>query len=268
MGELQRSEYKSKLVEQEPVRKLQSQGVHHITLVGATGRRRSTSGKACSACRSSSSSRTSTTSPRATSTSTRATGGSSPSSRTRSARPTRSRTLDRHRLRAPPRVLALAGDVPAGGGAARRARDPALGREGPRLHGLDLLRGPARPADRARVVPLRAAVRAHARRRAARGAQAARGARRLQHRPGAPRRRDRGARRTLARIAVEDRSPKNPYAERRSGHGHEHAEHPQAERQQPDDADLRAGRRARVRGGRTSGGRSRRRSSSRRTRPT
>ena len=31
-----------------------------------------------------------------------------------------------------------------GGRAARRARDPAQRRQGPRLHGLDLLRGPAR----------------------------------------------------------------------------------------------------------------------------
>ena len=53
---------------------------------------------------------------------------------------------------------ALAGDVPSGRRAARRARDPPQRRQGPRLHGLDLLQGPARPADRARVVPLRAAV--------------------------------------------------------------------------------------------------------------
>ena len=39
----------------------------------------------------------------------------------------------------------------------RRAGDPAQRRQGPRLHGLDLIREPARPADRARVVPLRAA---------------------------------------------------------------------------------------------------------------
>ena len=57
------------------VRKLQAQGVHHITIVGATGRRRSTSGRACSGCRSCSSSRTSTTRRRATSTSTPATDG-------------------------------------------------------------------------------------------------------------------------------------------------------------------------------------------------
>ena len=45
-----------------------------------------------------------------------------------------------------------------------------------------------------------------------------------------------------------DRSPKNPTAHRRRSHGHKHAEHPQAERQQPDDADLRPRRRARLRG--------------------
>ena len=51
---------------------------------------------------------------------------------------------DRPRLRAPPRVLALAGDVRPGRRAPRRARDPAQRRQGPRLHGLDLLRRPAR----------------------------------------------------------------------------------------------------------------------------
>ena len=61
------------------------------------------------------------------------------------------RTPDRPRLRPPHRVRRLAGDLPAGRRAARRARHPAQRRQGPRLHGLDLLRGPARPADRARV---------------------------------------------------------------------------------------------------------------------
>ena len=102
---------------------------------------------------------------------------------------------DRPRLRAPPRVRALAGDLPPGRRAARRARDPAQRRQGPRLHGLDLLRGPARAPDRARVVPLRAAVRPHPRRRAARGAPAPRRARRRPHRPGPRRGRDRDARR-------------------------------------------------------------------------
>ena len=51
---------------------------------------------------------------------------------------------DRSGLRPPHRVLALAGHLPAGGRAARRARDLAQRREGSRLHGLDLLRGSAR----------------------------------------------------------------------------------------------------------------------------
>ena len=82
------------------------------------------------------------------------------SSPTRSATPDPDAHPDRPRLRPPPRVLALAGDVRAGGGAARRARDRAQRRQGPRLHGLDLLQRPARAADRARLLPLRAAGRA------------------------------------------------------------------------------------------------------------
>ena len=119
---------------------------------------------------------------------------------------------DRPGLRAPHRVRALAGDVRAGGRAARRARDQAQRRQGPRLHGLDLLRGPARPADRARVLPLRAAARLHPRRRAARGAQAARRARRLQHRPRctSPTRSRRSSTRSRPSLS-DDRSPKNPY---------------------------------------------------------
>ena len=81
---------------------------------------------------------------------------------------------DRPGLRAPPRLRGLAGDLRADGRAARRARDQAQRRQGPRLHGLDLLQRSARPADRARVLSLRAAGRAHARRRAARGAPAPR----------------------------------------------------------------------------------------------
>ena len=120
--------------------------------------------------------------------------------------------VDRHRRCPPRRVRALAGDLQSGRRAPRRARHPSQRRQGSRLHGLDLLRGSARPADRARVVPLRAAVRLHARRRAARGAQAPRRARRLQHRAGAPRRRDRAARRRARAASLsDDRSPKNPY---------------------------------------------------------
>ena len=125
-----------------------------------TGRRRSTSGRACSACRSSSSSPTSTTSRESHLYFDPGDGRLITVFTNEEREPDPSRTPDRPGLRAPHRVLALAGDVRPGGGAARRARDPAQRRQGPRLHGLDLLRGPARAADRARVVPLRAAVRA------------------------------------------------------------------------------------------------------------
>ena len=63
---------------------------------------------------------------------------------------------DRPRLRAPPRLRHLGGNLQPGRGAARRARHRAQRGQGPRLHGLDLLQGPARAADRARLVPLRA----------------------------------------------------------------------------------------------------------------
>ena len=76
----------------------------------------------------------------------------------------RARTPTRPGLRPPPRVRALAGDVRPDRRAPRRARHPPQRRQGPRLHGLDLLRRPARAADRARVVPLRAAGRLHPRR--------------------------------------------------------------------------------------------------------
>src|SRR5207247_1439922 len=71
-----------------------------------------------------------------------------------------------------------------------------------RLHGLDLLRGSAGPPDRARVLSFRAAARPHARRRAARGAQDPGRARRLQHRPGAPRRCDRDACGAVTSVAL------------------------------------------------------------------
>ena len=89
---------------------------------------------------------------------------------------------DRPGLRPPHRDLAVEGHVRPGRRAPRRARDRAQRRQGPRLHGLDLLRRPARAHDRARGVPLRAAARLHARRGAARGAQAARRAGRPPHR--------------------------------------------------------------------------------------
>jgi hypothetical protein len=67
----------------------------------------------------------------------------------------------------------------------------------------------------------------------------------------APRRRDRGARPRSRASLSDDRSPKNPY--RRRIHGREHAQRPEAEREQPDRADLRPRRRARLRGGRRVG---------------
>ena len=60
--------------------------------------------------------------------------------------PDPTRTATGPGLRASHRLLALAGHVPAGGRAARRARDPPQRRQGPRVHGLDLLRGSARSA--------------------------------------------------------------------------------------------------------------------------
>ena len=56
--------------------------------------------------------------------------------------------------------------------APRRARDQAQRRQGPRLHGFDLFHRSARPADRARLLPLRAARRLHPCRCAVRGPQA------------------------------------------------------------------------------------------------
>ena len=72
---------------------------------------------------------------------------------------------------------------------------------------------PLAPADRARRLSLRAACRPHARRRTARGAQAAGEAGRLQHRAGASRRRGSSfPRRALRRPLLSgDRAPKNPY---------------------------------------------------------
>ena len=204
MGEPGRSEYKSKLVDRATasMRKLQTQGVHHITLVGAEpadvdrllGRRARHAVRLRAA---------------------------EPRQRVREPSLLRSRRrpadhrvhgrgaragpephADRPRLRAPHRVCGLAGDVRPGGGTTRRARHQAQRRQGPRLHGFDLFRGSARPADRARVLPLRAAGRLHPCRRAARGAQAARRARRLQHRPTCISPMRSSARRTLAGVAL------------------------------------------------------------------
>ena len=86
----------------------------------------------------------------------------------------------------------------------------------------------------------------------------------------APRRRDRGSRPALARVALggslAEEPVLTPQRERRT-HVRDHAEHPQAERQQPDRPDLRARGRARLRRGRRLGPDRRRPSSWPRTRP-
>src|SRR4029453_7899128 len=64
--------------------------------------------------------------------------------------------------------------------------------------------------DRARVVPLRPAARLHTRGGAARGAQAPGRARRLQHRPHAPRGRDRDPRDAFPRIPLRRPFPSRP----------------------------------------------------------
>ena len=115
-------------------------------------------------------------------------------------------------LRAPHRVLGLAGDVRADGRAARRARDRAQRREGPRLHGLDLLQRPARAADRARLLPLRAAARARrtptcCSRRTGCASSAATTTSTASTSPTRSRRSRRARRESLS----DDRSPKDPY---------------------------------------------------------
>ena len=96
----------------------------------------------------------------------------------------------------------------------------------------------------------------HARRGPARGAQAPGRARRLQHRPRAPRRRDRGARRAArasrSRRTARPRTRTTDCTEEERD-GRQHAQHPAAEREQPDRADLRARRGARLRGDRRLG---------------
>ena len=125
---------------------------------------------------------------------------------------------DRPGLRAPSRFRALPGDVRADGRAARRARDRAQRHQGPRVHGLDLLHRPARAADRARLLPLRATRRTHARRRAVRGTPAS--ARRMAtttsrrvHLADAIEQLATRSRESLS----EDRSPKDPYRHARPG---------------------------------------------------
>ena len=168
---------------------------------------------------------------------------------------------DRPRLRAPPRVRGLAGDVRPGRRAPRRARDPPQRRQGPRLHGLDLLRGPARAADRARVLPLRAA-RAASRtptccsRPTSCASSAATTTSTAIHLADAiedARPRARGSRSPTTASPADPYHKQTAVTRRGDTHGRLHAQHPQAEREQPDRADLRARRGPGLRGGRRLG---------------
>ena len=162
--------------------------------------------------------------------------------------------------------VALAGDVRADGRAPRRARDPPQRRQGPRLHGLDLLHRPARAADRARVLPLRAAARLHARRRAARGARirVERGDYNIAACTSPTRSSCSSA---LARVLSEDRSPKDPYRSERRTYGCVQGEHAQAEREAPRRSGSSCGPPGSSSRSRTSGARRPRRSTCRSTRP-
>ena len=168
-----RSSYNTRREVIAPMRKLQSQGVHHITITGAgpADVDRLLGGRARHALRV----RAAEPRQRVREPSLLRSGRRAPDHgvHERGAEGRPAPHAHRARLRAPPGVLALPGDVQAGRGAARRARHQAQRRDGPRLHGLDLLQRSPRPADRARVLPLRAAVRLHALRRPARSAQAA-----------------------------------------------------------------------------------------------
>ena len=204
------------------MRKLQSQGVHHITIVGADRADfdRFLGGHPRHAVR------------------VRAAQPRQPVGEPSVLRPGRRSTdhdlhqrgprwrpepdADRSRLRSPHRAVRVPGHLPPGSRAARRARDPPQRRQGPRLHGLDLLRGSARSADRARVVPLRTAARLHARGGVARGPQDSRGAWRLQHRANPPRGCDRGARRgDHGRPYPRTDRPRTPISTKRSYNGPE-----------------------------------------------
>ena len=162
------------------------------------------------------------------------------------------RTPDRPRLRAPPRVRGLAGDVLPGRRAPRRARHPPQRRQGPRVHGLDLLRGPARAADRARVLPLRAAASASrtprcCSRPTASASSAATTTSTASTSPTRSRSMIRRSRESLS----DDRAPADPYHHQQTAcwrrreeerDGRLHAQHPAPEREQPDGAHLRARR--------------------------
>ena len=160
------------------------------------------------------------------------------------------------RLRAPHRVLGLAGDFSAVRRAARRARDQAQGRQGPRLHGLDLLRGPARllielasyrfePPEH--FTHAEVLLEAHKLRVERDDYHIDR-----VHLADAIEQMNEA----LARLALRGPLPEEPVPlEEEEPHGSKHPEHPHAEREQPHRSDLRAGRRARLRGERTSGAR-------------
>ena len=155
--------------------------------------------------------------------------------------------------RPPPRVRRLAGDVRADGRAARRARHRALGRQGPRVHGLDLLRGPARPPGRARVVPLRAAG-GHTHTDVLLEAHKLRVERATPTSTASTSRTRSSSSSRARRVALRRPVPQEPVPLAGGGaHGHAHPEHPQAERQQPDGSHLRSRSRSRLRGGRRLG---------------
>ena len=164
--------------------------------------------------------------------------------------PDPTRTSTRHRLRPPHRLRGVAGDVQAGGRAPGGAGDPPQRASGPRLHGLDLLRGPARPLDRARLVPLRAAVSASRMPTccSSRTSSGWSGATTTSTRSTwqTPSRRSSGDRERRSRRT--DRRRTRTASDRGGAHARQHAEHPEAERQQPHRPHLRPRRRPRVRG--------------------
>ena len=81
---------------------------------------------------------------------------------------------------------------------------------------------------------------------------------RLQHRPGASRRRDRAARHALARVPLRRPLAEAPVPRRGRTYGCVHAEHPQAEREQPDASGSSCGPPGSSSRSRTSGARRRR----------
>jgi glutathione S-transferase len=199
---LPRSDYKSKLVdwsaakpawgEEESMRKLQSQGVHHITLVGAD---RQTSIDFWEGVLGMPFVFEQPNLDKASESHLYFDPGDGRlitifTDEERKPDPSARRPIPAACTTSPSR---LAGDLPPGGRAARRARDQAQRRQGPRLHGLDLLQDPLgllielasyrfeppRGYTHADVLLLRRTARSACR------------ARRLQHRRDPPRRRDR-----------------------------------------------------------------------------